>query len=79
MFGYREADSTQLKELKRKYDRAVRRIKCLEANLARIDYSEFDALMDELERTEVEARDLYNAVWKLERVEDLAVIVKEQL
>lgn len=75
MFSYCEADSPELKEIKRKYDRAVCRVKCLEANITRIDYREFDALMDELEKAQEDVHTLSIAVTKLERVENPAIII----
>lgn len=75
MFSYCEADSQELKELKRRYDRAVCRVKCLEANITRIDYREFDTLMDELEKAQADVHALSMAVTKLERIENPAVIV----
>lgn len=75
MFSYREADSPELKELKRKLDRAVYRVKCLEANITRIDYREFDALMDELENAQAKVRTLSIAVTKAERVENPAITI----
>ena len=75
MFSYCEADSPELKELKRKLDRAACRVKCLEANITRIDYREFDTLMDELENAQAEVRTLSIAVTKLERVENPALII----
>ena len=67
MFSYREADSPELKELKRKLDRAVCYVKCLEANITRIDYWEFDTLMAELENAQAEVRTLSIAVTKLQK------------
>ena len=75
MFSYCEADSPELKEIKRKYDRAVCRVKCLEANITRIDYREFDALMDKLEKAQEDVHTLSIAITKLERVENPAIII----
>ena len=75
MFSYCDGDSPELKELKRKRDRAVCRVKCLEANITRIDYREFDTLMDELENAQAEVRTLSIAVIKLEQVENPAIII----
>lgn len=70
MFGYRDADSPLLKELKRQYDRAFYRTRCLEANIARIDYEDFDLIMDELEKAKAEMRKYADAVQKQERIEN---------
>ena len=64
-FGYCQAWPDELKDLSRRHYRAVCRVRCLEAALTRIDPSDFDALMDQLEDVRQEAYMLGSAFWRM--------------
>lgn len=51
MFGYCSAWSEERKTVERRHYRLLCRLRCLEAALDRTDPQDFDALMDEIERT----------------------------
>ena len=51
MFGYCSAWSEERKAAERRHYRLACRLRCLEAALDRTDLQDFDALMDEIERT----------------------------
>ena len=51
-----EAWSNERKEAEDRIYRARCRVRCLEANLDRIDYEEFDSLMAQIESARVELR-----------------------
>lgn len=52
--------------LERRRYRAECRVRCLEANLDRIDPQEFDVLMDSIEAAQAEMRDAYFALLSLQ-------------
>ncbi len=53
-FGYCGAWSDELKEAERQRYRAYCKVRCLEASLDRTDWSEFEAVMAELELARAE-------------------------
>lgn len=61
-YEYRETDSCELKDLKRRHFRALCRIKNLESNIARVAPEGFDALMSELEIQMQKVEELSKAI-----------------
>ena len=53
-YEYCEAWPDELKELSRQRYRALHRVRCLEAAITRIDPSQFDALMEQVEHAQRE-------------------------
>ena len=65
MFGYRVADSEQLKEAKRRHYRAECRLRCLTSALDRTDPKDFDELMDQIEIAQAEIQEAAQRVYRL--------------
>lgn len=55
--GYCHAWPAPLKEAWKKHNKLVCRKRCLEGNLDRIDYEDFDSLFSELEKVDRELQD----------------------